>query len=49
LSYTTFQRYLDNTMPHKKYDFDKQILEEMKKITTNVMRAGFMFLDPERN
>lgn len=36
-------------MPHKKYDFDKQILEEMKKITTNVMRAGFMFLDPERN
>ena len=27
LSYTTFQRYLDNTVPHKKYDFEKQILE----------------------
>lgn len=49
LTYSNFQRYLDNTMPHKKYDFDKQILEEMKKITTNVMKAGFMFLDPERN
>jgi hypothetical protein len=35
-------------LPHKKYDFDKQIIEEMKKITTDVLRAGFMFLDPNR-
>ena len=49
LSYTTFQRYLDNSLPHKKYDFEKQILEEMRKITTDVLRAGFMFLVPNRN
>ncbi len=49
LTYSTFQRYLDNTLPHKKYDFEKQIVQEMKKITTDVLRAGFMFLDPQRN
>lgn len=48
LSYSTFQRYLDNTMPQKKYDFEKMVLQEMKKITSHVLRAGFMFLDPKR-
>ncbi len=36
-------------MPHKKYDFEKQIMEEMRRITSDVLRAGFLFLDPERN
>lgn len=47
ISYSTFQRYLNSTHPHKKYDF-KVILANMKSIATNMIRAGFQFLDQNR-
>lgn len=48
LSYNQFQRYLDTTFPHKHYQFETQILEKMKEITTHLLRASFQFMDPLR-
>ena len=48
ISYSAFQRYLDSTYPHKKYNFQEQIVKKMKQISMEVARASFSFMDPER-
>jgi hypothetical protein len=47
LSYAQFQRYLDTSHPHKHFNFEN-ILSQMKEITTQMMRASFQYLDPQR-
>lgn len=47
LSYSQFQRYLDSAFPHKHYQLDA-VLSRMKEITTNMLRAAFQFIDPQR-
>lgn len=48
ISYTNFQRYLDQVYPTKKYNFQASILDKMKEITTDLIHASFSFMDPQR-
>ena len=48
ISYSQFQRYLDTTYPHKHYNFEKQILDQIKQITIELVKASFQFIDPLR-
>jgi len=48
LSYVQFQRYLDNTFPSRRYNFKEQILNKMKKITLDVIKASFTHMDKFR-
>lgn len=48
VSYGDFQRYLDATYPKKKYNFEKQILSEMKAISIDAVRSSYLKLSPQR-
>lgn len=48
LSYTEFQRFLDNNHTKSKINFKEDILSKMKEIAADVVRANFRNLDRER-
>ena len=48
LSYSEFQRYLDNTHTRSRVNFREQILPLMKEIATDVVRANYLNIDKER-
>ena len=48
LSYSEFQRYLDGTYPSKGYNFERDIVQKMKMIMLDVLKANYQTLDVSR-
>ena len=48
LSYTEFQRYLDNNFSKRQINFKEHILIKMKEIATDVIKANYLNLDKAR-
>lgn len=48
LSYREFQLYLDEKYGQKTYDFMGLISKEIRKMTTDIVRAAYMSIDPKR-
>jgi hypothetical protein len=48
LSFFDFQRYLDTTHPELKCDFKKTIVPQLKKLTTDTLKAVWKKIDPKK-
>lgn len=48
VSYSEFQRYLDNNFPKKNYKFESQILPQMKSICLDAVKSSCLKLSPQR-
>ena len=48
MSYSEFQRYLDGTYPSKGYNFERDIVQKMKMIMLDVLKANYQTLDVSR-
>ena len=49
LSYSEFQRYLDNTYPDKKYSFIEVIYPRMREIAGDAVKSTYLWMDPDRS
>ena len=48
ISFTDFQKYLDNTYPECEYNFANQVYPHMIKLATDAIRATSLSLDANR-
>ena len=48
MSYIELQNYIDKAVPHQRVCFERDVLPQMKKLTTDIFRATFDKLDPKR-